>query len=689
MKGFKILGIAVAILLALMLLAGVLVSVFFDPNDYRDDIGRLVGERTGRELSIDGDLELSIFPWLAVEVGAVRLSNAPGFGDQPFAEIKSARAGIRLLPLFSNQVQVSELKLEGLRLHLARNQAGASNWDDLSGGRDSAPAKPPVPEAADEGSMASLEIGGIAIRDAAISLVDQQAGQRLELTEFELSTGPVVPGKPVELDAGFRLDLADQQSMLANLKGRISSAQDFSELTGEKLELGMTLKGPGLPEQGLKVDSGIESFLLNLDSGALEVKGMLVEALGARISMALTGQTVLSDTPSVKGRLSMPSMSPRDALKQLGSSIETTDPAALGAFALAGDFQYDGKSAGIRGLEARLDDTSVTGQFGISDLQKQSLRFDLQLDRIDLDRYLPPESDEPAAAPAEPGADEEIDLKALRELDAEGQLRIGEVTVAGLSFTNAVVSVKAANGKLRLHPLKTAFYGGQYEGDVVLDARGDTPTLSLDERIAGVQIAPVMKVLSDYEILSGSAGGVVKLSASGSSVKGMLSSLSGNLDLAVVEGALEGVDLVYELQRAEALFNRQAPAPAAGPRRTPFQSMKMSAKVDQGTLRSDDLDIAMPVLKITGAGGMSLVEQSVDYQLQARIHEVPPAGAVDLGQLRGATIPLRISGTFSDPKVSADVAGLVTERAKKELDEKLDEEKDKLADKLKKKLFGN
>jgi AsmA protein len=169
----------------------------------------------------------------------------------------------------------------------------------------------------------------------------------------------------------------------------------------------------------------------------------------------------------------------------------------------------------------------------------------------------------------------------------------------------------------------------------------------------------------------------------------MLSSLSGKLNLAVADGALEGVDLVYELQRAEALINRQAPAAATGPRRTPFQSMKMSATVDKGTLHSEDLDIALPVLKITGAGGMSLVEQSIDYQLQARIHEVPPPGAVDLGQLRGATIPLRISGTFSDPKVSADVAGLVTERAKKELDEKLDEEKDKLADKLKKKLFGN
>jgi len=689
MKGFKILGLAVAIVLAVMLLAGLLVSLFFDPNDYRDDVARLVGERTGRELNIDGDLELSIFPWLAVEVGAVRLSNAPGFGDQPFAEIKSARAGIRLLPLLSSQVKVSELRLEGLRLRLARDKSGNSNWDDLSAEQDSAPARQPAPRGPRDGAQATLEIGGIAIRDAAISLDDRQADQRLDLTDFELSTGPIVPGTPVDLDVGFKLAMAEGQNISARLKGQVSTSQDMAEVGADDLTVELTLNSPDLPEQGLKIDTGVETLSLNLDSGALEVQGMVLQALGARIETALSGRAVLSDAPIVKGRISMPTMSPRDALKQMGSSVDTADPAVLGAFGLTGDFQYDGKSAGVSGLEAKLDDTILMGQFGIIDLQKQSLRFDLQLDRIDLDRYLPPESEEQDATPQEQGGDEEIDLKALRDLDAQGQLRIGEVIVAGLSFTNAVVSVKAANGKLRLNPLKTAFYGGQYEGDVVIDARGDTPTLSLDERIAGVQIAPVMKVLSDYEILSGSAGGEFKLSASGNTVKGMLSSLSGKLNLAVADGALEGVDLVYELQRAEALLNRQAPEAATGPRRTPFQSMKMSANVDKGALHSEDLDIALPVLKITGAGGLSLVEQSVDYQLQARIHEVPPPGAVDLGQLRGATIPLRISGTFSDPKVSADVAGLVTDRAKKELDEKLDEQKDKLADKLKKKLFGN
>lgn len=689
MKGIKILAIVLATALGLLLALGLVVSVLFDPNDYRDDIAQAVGERTGRELSIDGDLELSIFPWLAVEVSAVRLSNAPGFGEQAFAEIAGARAGIRLLPLLRKQVKVSELRLDGLRLRLATDAMGRNNWDDLAGGREPQTAAQDSAGGEAGSALDSLEIGGIAIRDAAISLDDRQAGQKLELSGFELSTGPVALGTPVDLEAGFQLALDQAQTVRASLAGQLTASPGFSAIGAGKLRVAVTLTGENLPENGLSATTAIEVLSLDLDSGALQVTGLVLEAMGARLEAALSGKAVLSDQPTIRGSLHVPGVSLREVLRQAGSEIVTTDPAVLGNFSLDGKLLYDGNSAAVQELDARLDDTTLKGHVTVADLARQSLRFDLQLDRIDLDRYLPPEAEEAAGATEAAGAEEEIDLKVLRELDASGQLRIGEVKVAGLSFTDAVVSVTAADGKLRLNPLKTAFYGGQYTGDVVIDARGDTPSMSLDERITGVQMAPVVKALSEHEFLSGKAGGGFKLSASGSTVKGMLSSLSGTLDLAMVEGALEGIDVVYELQRAEALFNKQAPAARAGEPRTPFQTMKMSAAVDKGTVRSDDLDIALPVLKISGAGGMNLVDQTLDYRLRAHVHEVPPPGAVDLGDLRGATIPLRISGTLTDPKVSADIADLAKEKAKQEVEERLEEEKDKLADKLKKKLFGN
>jgi AsmA protein len=127
---------------------------------------------------------------------------------------------------------------------------------------------------------------------------------------------------------------------------------------------------------------------------------------------------------------------------------------------------------------------------------------------------------------------------------------------------------------------------------------------------------------------------------------------------------------------------KQAPAARSGEARTPFDAMKVSATVKDGVINSDDLNISNPVMKITGAGGVNLVAQTLDYRLKAKVHEAPPADATqDLGDLRGATIPLRIGGTLSEPRITVDVEDVIKEKAKEQIEEKVDE--------WKKKLFGN
>ena len=199
MKIVKLLGIVIGALAALVLLAGVVVSLFFDANDYRSEIGDLVEESTGRTLEIDGDLKLSIFPWLAVEVGPARLSESPDFGDQPFVEIQAARAGIRLFPLLRKQVQISELRLDGLRLRLLIDKNGKANWEDLAG-ESTATQEADQTDSQSESRQQLLDelaIGSIVINDAALVWQDLKAGSSMVLTEFGLSTGPVRLGQSV------------------------------------------------------------------------------------------------------------------------------------------------------------------------------------------------------------------------------------------------------------------------------------------------------------------------------------------------------------------------------------------------------------------------------------------------------------------------------------------------------------
>ena len=82
-KLLKILFGLVALLVLLVVIAVVVLPLMVDPNDYKDEIAATVEKQTGRTLKIEGDLALSVFPWLGLDIGPTQLSNAEGF-DAPY-----------------------------------------------------------------------------------------------------------------------------------------------------------------------------------------------------------------------------------------------------------------------------------------------------------------------------------------------------------------------------------------------------------------------------------------------------------------------------------------------------------------------------------------------------------------------------------------------------------------------------
>ena len=90
------------ILLGLVALIGLV--VFVNPNDLKPQINQAVTKFTGRQLLLGGDIKWSIFPWLGLQLNDAKLSNNPGFGDNPFAQIKKLDIQVRLLPLLHKQL---------------------------------------------------------------------------------------------------------------------------------------------------------------------------------------------------------------------------------------------------------------------------------------------------------------------------------------------------------------------------------------------------------------------------------------------------------------------------------------------------------------------------------------------------------------------------------------------------------
>src|SRR5699024_5294929 len=109
----KIIAILLAAVIVLVIVAVIVLPFVFDPNAHKAEIMALVEQRIGRDVTIPGTLELSVFPWLGLSIGRVTAANAPGFGDEPLAEIGAAEARIKLLPLLHKQLEIGTVTLNG------------------------------------------------------------------------------------------------------------------------------------------------------------------------------------------------------------------------------------------------------------------------------------------------------------------------------------------------------------------------------------------------------------------------------------------------------------------------------------------------------------------------------------------------------------------------------------------------
>jgi AsmA protein len=159
--------------------------------------------------------------------------------------------------------------------------------------------------------------------------------------------------------------------------------------------------------------------------------------------------------------------------------------------------------------------------------------------------------------------------------------------------------------------------------------------------------------------------------------------LSGRVEANLANGAVEGIDLWYEIGRAQALIKGQGLPSGASSKRTQFDTFKMSADIANGVATTKDLNIASQNLRVTGQGTSNLISHAIDYRIVATILKAPPtAQGPDLSQLALANIPVTVTGSMSDPKVRPDLEGIARAKLQQAVDQKKDELKQKLQDKL-------
>ena len=902
-----LIGLSVAVIAA----AVVAVPMFLDPNDHKQRIVDLVEQQTGRKLDLAGDIQLSVFPWLGLDLGPTTLGNAAGFGEQPFVKTERVKVHVALLPLLRKEVQMDTVSLQGASIHLVRNKDGRTNWDDLVvAPGDEAPKTEQGPAL----QLAGLALNGLEIQDADLVWDDQQEGLRYVIQDFNLETQRLVMGEPIDLSLAFRLqessqgitgdvaldalvgyDVQEQRyalrpidlstrlkgatlpggAMDLDLKGQIQvdlaaatatvsglsiqamgtkitgdlnaarilgpfplidgalkiEASDVASLLQalgqdpasiplkalvmstnlssttdtliiEGLSAKATLAGAQIPQgpvdvvlstnavvnvqaqtltvdqlrlQGLGLDlqgafkgasifdnpriggqlqlsiasvpdllralgqdpSGVPvgsltmktrlgmtkelvkltnltaravvqggdlpagpvdvvaaQALVNLNKQTLALDNLSVKGNGIDMLVSVNGSQVI-DAPQFSGTIKLAPLNLRTLLGQLGQEVPVTaDPKVLQSVAVSSNFTASKKDLALKGLVMQLDESTIRGDVAVTDFKSQAVTFNLNVDHINADRYLPPKAADAKPAPVTPGtaagaAATGLPLDTLRSLNANGQLRVGSLTIDELKLDNVNLNLNARDGDIKLHPVSAQLFGGSYNGNVGLDATGAQPRLSVDSTVKDMQAGPVLEHFTGQSRIDGTANADVKLAAVGADPDAIKRSLNGNISFDFRDGAIKGFNIAQVLRGIQTKLTGNLLATSSGPLQTDFSELVGDMTIENGVITNTRLSAKSPLLRVEGNGKVNLISEAIDYSIKSTlVGTLKGQDGNELGDLKGIPIPIRVTGTFGDLKFIPDIKSLVEARARLELEKQKEKLEAKLQEELQDKLGG-
>ena len=576
---------------------------------YKPRIEAAASAALGRETHVGDDLSFRIFPTTAFHVTDLTIANADGFDGAALASVGKADIGVKLFKLIGGAVEIDRFVLTDPDINLVRAADGSVNWnlahtDETAAAGDAGPA---------------------------------------DIKDISLGDVRIVNGR-----ARFRDEAADTTYAAENinLKVLLKSLKEPLEASGT-----MTLQG-----QPSKIDLVLTSLadIMRQAPSNLKLDMQVGETtIGADVAIE-NGETLAYSGPISFDAPDLPAFA---AL----AGTELADAPGFDKLSLSGD--VEGGASALRLSNARIGFDEIAAE-GALTLDWSGARPKaggvLSTDKLDLRPYMPPPVETPEGFPAWSTA--KMDFSSLRNIDADFDISTNAVYLNDLQIGESRLKLHIADGRMTADIPELAMYGGQGSGQLVVNARGATPSFSGNFDMSAVNAQPMSLDLIKNDNLLGLGSFKFDFTASGASQAAIMSSLDGNGDFDLADGAIKGVNIAKMVRAAAALTEgvnmtalQSAVTTARGANeQTDFSEFLSNFTIADGLVHAPTITLNGPYLTMAGTGTVNLPQQTIDLRLS-------PRGSTTMDGQGGRTItvPIRVGGTFSKPTIAIDAESLV------------------------------
>ncbi|MGR5261003.1 AsmA family protein [Vibrio astriarenae] len=686
----KKLFIALGVIVVVLIGAVVALVTLVNPNQFKPLIVEQVKKNTGYELVIDGDLSWEFFPSIGLSIGRTELRNPPGFSQQNLFAVDRVGVDVSVMPLLEQKLEIGNVVLDGATVSIERLNDGSTNLDPLTQNKESTPQEPQAQSSDTTGDDAvgasepwSISLEGISITNASLSINDLQQQQTAELQDVNLTLS--------------KFDFDQWASLQANVKGK-NNQQSFAADLGLEFKLAKDFTNYELRNIALQASfddevNKIQSANIKLDTFAFDqLNALTFEVVGqlADLSLNTSGAAQLQVDQAIQN-IALNEVNIETILE--GDSL----PISPLNSSLKSDIKFDVANSHLDLVLSQFSalDTELDGKLAVTLADIAKVRFSLHSPNIDVDALTAKMAventqgkDEDAGSSdsqtASSEKEQEPDLSALKTLDVQGDIAIDKFKASNVKLDTVKAVVKVNRGIAELSSFSANLYQGSIAANARLDGNKTPAAYTTTAAVKGVKVLPLLVDAAEVDVVEGTGNIDLDLAGKSLTPTGIKQNLAGIVKINFEDGAVHGINVAQLIRENYAKFTGKKIDDVDGPQKTDFSAMTATLRLNKGVMTTNDLAAQSPLLRVRGEGQANYLKETMDMTISTSVvGSLKGQGGADIDELKDVTIPVRIHGTWAQPKFALIFDDVMKAKAQKEIDRGLKKLDEKLGEKIK------